>query len=208
MKYHKINSIYKRDMTKKNKPFLFGKFADPYHQMLQNCQWEFTEKLDGTNVRVFWDGEKVSFGGRTDNAQLPTPLYEHLSQKFTKERMYGFFADRSVILFGEGVGPKIQKNGGNYGDKQHFVLFDVHFDSYAKRETVLEVSDDLNIPAAPVVMRGTIDDGINLIKDGMKSCFGDFEAEGVVGRPVRELYDANGHRIIIKLKTRDWRNAL
>ena len=49
---------------------------------MKNCDWEFTEKVDGTNIRVHWDGHTVEFGGRTDKAQIPKPLLERLETLF------------------------------------------------------------------------------------------------------------------------------
>lgn len=87
------------------------------------------EKIDGTNVRVFWnpnDAVPVKFGGRTDNAQMPTSLLNYLQNTFTLEKLYKQFPSASqVILFGEGYGPKIQACGSRYRDDVSFILFDV-----------------------------------------------------------------------------------
>ena len=50
----------------------------------KNCKdiWEWTEKVDGTNIRLIWDGHNVSFAGRTDKAQIPDHLLEKLEQLF------------------------------------------------------------------------------------------------------------------------------
>ena len=56
------------------KKLIEGKFRNPVVEFLKDNQWNFTEKIDGTNIRVHWDGHKVMFGGRTDNAQIPTSL--------------------------------------------------------------------------------------------------------------------------------------
>ena len=69
--YHKIDSLFERDMEGTRK-LIEGKFRNPVVEYIKDNEWIFTEKIDGTNIRVFWDGHKVSFGGRTDNAQIPT----------------------------------------------------------------------------------------------------------------------------------------
>jgi hypothetical protein len=59
-KYHKIEPIFERDMEG-NKKLIEGKFRNPLVEYLKDNEWVFTEKIDGTNIRVLWDGHKVSF---------------------------------------------------------------------------------------------------------------------------------------------------
>lgn len=125
--YPKIETLLDRD------PVTFkvieGKWRLPEFGYLAACDWEFTEKVDGTNVRVGWDGQALRFGGKTDNAQMPTTLLTRLSEMFTPERLaatFGAATDTDVTLYGEGYGAKIQKGGGNYlSNGVDFVLFDV-----------------------------------------------------------------------------------
>ena len=35
-------------------------------ELLKDCIWEFTEKIDGTNLRLNWDGHDMAYGGRKD----------------------------------------------------------------------------------------------------------------------------------------------
>ena len=60
--YDKIQTVFKRDMENRG-AIIEGTFALPEFEYLQNNVWEFTEKVDGTNVRVMWDGSAVRFGG-------------------------------------------------------------------------------------------------------------------------------------------------
>ena len=53
--YHKIETIFERDMDG-NKKLIEGKFRNPLVEYLKDNEWVFTEKIDGTNIRVFWDG--------------------------------------------------------------------------------------------------------------------------------------------------------
>lgn len=114
--YHKIETVFERS-TDGNKYLQLGKFRNPTVEFLKDLPWQFTEKLDGTNTRVYWDGHKVSYGGRTDRAQMPVPLMNYLVSVFgtqeVEELFEQTFGEREVILFGEGYGPKIQ-NGGAY----------------------------------------------------------------------------------------------
>lgn len=206
--YHKINSIYKRDATKKKHPIMEGVFASSEIEYLQHNEWVFTEKVDGTNIRVMWNGLRVAFGGRTDKAQLPIPLLEELQRLFADEaKMAEQFDDGTwpVILYGEGYGSSIQKGGGNYDDAQKFVLFDVRIgDWWLKRKDVQDVGDNLGLFTVPVIGTGTIQDMVNQCKEGFRSRWGDFIAEGIVARPMVELRTRAGHRIITKCKYKDF----
>lgn len=81
VEYNKIDTIFERDVngTKKLIP---GKFRSPTVEFLADNQWTWTEKIDGTNIRVHWDGHKVEFGGRTERAQIPAPLVNYLNETF------------------------------------------------------------------------------------------------------------------------------
>lgn len=205
--YHKIPGLYKREEAR---PFRLipGVYREPEIEYLKESQWQFTEKVDGTNVRIIWDGHNVVFGGRTENAQLPTPLIGALNELFmgTKnEQVFEqVFGEAHVVLFGEGYGAKIQKAGASYADTQKFVLFDVKVgDIYLERPNVEDVAQKFGLDVVPVVATGTLAEGITLVKGGLKSAWGDFYAEGLVAKPVVELMTRQGHRIITKIKRDD-----
>lgn len=204
--YHKIEGLFKRDeVTKK---LLAGEYRNEAVEMLKNCDWEFTEKIDGTNVRVVWDGHKVSFYGRTDRAQLPNKLLEALNAAFggeVNEQIFEeHFGTTEVILYGEGYGAKIQKGGGDYRSDNAFILFDVQVgDLFLTRENVESVATYFGVEVVPIVLTGTIEDGIQFVKARPKSTIGVAKMEGVVGRPRVELRDRRGNRVIVKIKVRD-----
>ena len=60
--YHKIETLFERD--EKTKKLINGKFRDETIEFLKDNTWVFTEKVDGTNIRVYWDGHRVQFAGR------------------------------------------------------------------------------------------------------------------------------------------------
>ena len=108
--YHKIQTVFKRDPDNNYKTLLERQFSRPEFEYLADCVWVFTEKVDGTNIRVMWDGVKVIFGGKTDNAQLHAQLVQHLRDTFTEDLMMeAFGAEGNVCLYGEGYGAGIQK---------------------------------------------------------------------------------------------------
>lgn len=104
--YHKINTIFRRDMTKTNKPLIIGQYSMPEYDYLKNNIWEFSEKIDGTNIRAIWSplSKTIIFKGKTDNAQIPAMLFQTLMEKFTKEKLIEVFPEIDVCLYGEGYG--------------------------------------------------------------------------------------------------------
>jgi hypothetical protein len=207
--YHKIETVWERDMEG-SKKLIEGQFRNPTVAMLQNLFWDWTEKIDGTNIRVRWDGHSVSFGGRTDNANIPAPLVNRLNELFGGETNAQIFeqkfGENEVILFGEGYGAKIQACGGLYKhDGVDFILFDVMVgDMFLRRDSVEEIAWCFCIQAVPIVLRGDIDDAVAFVRRKPRSTIGTAPMEGLVGRLPEELYDRRGNRIIVKVKVRDF----
>lgn len=208
--YHKIETVFERDS--KTKKLINGKFRNETVEFLKDNIWQFTEKVDGTNVRIYWDGHNVTFGGRTDNAQIPAHLINRLNELFggyVNEQLFEQkFGGTPVELFGEGYGPKIQKGGGLYRDSVDFVLFDVLInDTYLKRESVEDIANYFGIDAAPMALEGTIQDAIDYVKQNPNSLISKNGAkmEGVVGRPKVEIKDRLGKRVIVKVKYNDFK---
>lgn len=200
--YHKIQTLFKRDMDKPGKPIILGAWTKPEFEYLKDNLWHAEEKIDGMNIRVEWDGENVKFGGRTDNALLPTRLVAHLNAAFTPDR-FRLCEYPPMTLYGEGCGAGIQKGGG-YSAEQRFVLFDVHCGGlWLEREDVLNIACRLETTAAINLGTFTLTSIIEKVCRGLQSCYGDFFAEGVIARPVVELQNRRGERIIAKIKHRD-----
>ncbi len=208
--YHKINTIFKRDMEHGAK-LIEGSFSDPEVEYLKDNQWVFTEKVDGTNIRVMWNGEAVVFGGKTDNAQIPVKLLYSLQALFegtVKRQLFKeVFTDATeVCLYGEGYGASIQKGGGNYKvDGTDFVLFDIKIGNmWLQRADVEDIASKFGIKIVPVIGKGTIAEAIEMTKKGFNSQWGEFIAEGIVLRPEVELQTRRGNRIITKIKHKDF----
>ena len=208
--YHKIPTIC---MRQESKPFklIEGKYREPEFELLKDIEWTFTEKVDGTNIRIMWDGYNVVFGGRTENAQIPSHLVNKLNELFTGTKIEQIFeqvfGESKVILFGEGYGAKIQKGGGNYSKDQEFVLFDVKVGEwYLKREDIEDVAKKFSLKTVPIIAKGNLQTGVDLVKSGLKSQWGDFIAEGLVAKPSVDIFNRRGQRIITKIKTEDFIN--
>ena len=203
--YHKIQTVYLRDPATKHKTLLEGQFAKPEFEYLKDAKWVFTEKVDGTNIRVQWDGEKVTFNGRTDRATTPPTLLKKLDELFPRE---AFVASElpPLCLYGEGYGLKIQKGGGNYiPDGVSFILFDVNIDgTWLEQHNVEDIGNTLVIKTVPVIGKGTLLEGVEMVRQGYDSHLCKAPPEGLVMRPEVALFNRKGERVIAKIKVKDF----
>lgn len=185
--------------------------------------WHITEKIDGTNVRVFIrldrGGCEVGFGGRTDNAQMPTFLYEYLGRTFEASTCAAAFEEAwggkdeslEATLYGEGYGPKIQK-GGMYRDEgPSFRLFDVRVGPWwLDWPNVEDVAAKLGVKTVPVLNYGSslteaqaYVDAPSVVQHDEFTGDSVNRQEGIVARTDPLLFDRRGHRLMWKLKNRD-----
>ena len=203
--YHKIKTVFNRDRETKYKTLINGSFSLPEFYYLEDNVWVWTEKVDGTNIRVMWDGKQVTLGGKTERAQLPGELVNTLSDwKNTVKFAEIFEGAESACLYGEGYGPKIQ-GGSKYRDNQAFVLFDIKIGKWwLKRKDVENIAEEMRLKVVPIIGEGTLWDMVRYVMEGFRSVWGDFSAEGIVARPMVELKARNGERIITKLKHKDF----
>jgi ATP-dependent RNA circularization protein (DNA/RNA ligase family) len=206
--YHKIDTLFERD------PATF--VVDPTRLKTSVLgtirEWDVTEKIDGTNIRVMLSAAgEVSFGGRTDAAQIPADLIQHLIRTFQQDAMKTALwlnPDEPVdaVLYGEGYGPGIQKGGGLYRADKAFILYDVLISGqwWLNREAVDEIAGKLGIETVPYIGRMTLEQIVETVREPFASKLGTAQAEGVVARPIETLFDKRMKRIIIKLKTKDF----
>ncbi|MCK4526277.1 hypothetical protein KAW18_02800 [candidate division WOR-3 bacterium] len=205
--YPKIMSIFKRDEITHN--FIDGDFSLPEFEYLKDNLWVWTEKIDGRNIRVDWNRETVRFGGKTDNAQIPSFLYNKLQEMFTIENFKRLYPDAPLCLYGEGYGAKIQGGGKYIPDGVGFILIDVLIDGWwLKREGIEDIASKLKIDVVPIVGGGTLMDAVTVIKScRLKSKWGDFLVEGLVLKPKVELKTRAGDRVITKIKHKDYKKV-
>lgn len=216
--YPKIQTVFKRD--EKTHKVIEGEYSLPEFEYLKNSLWVFTEKIDGTNVRVMWNGKDITFGGKTNKAQIPSFLSDKLINIFiTKaevfKEVFGNDENIQVCLYGEGYGARIQKGGGKYiPDGVDFILFDVKINEWwLERENVDDVGQKLGIEVVPIIGEGTLIDLVAYGELGFISKWDksesqqEFMAEGVVAKPKIDLWNRKGNRIITKIKYKDfWRD--
>ena len=208
--YTKIETIFERDMEG-SKKLIEGKFRNETVEFLKDNQWICTEKIDGTNIGIIWDGHKVSYQGRTERAQIPAHLMNKLIEMFegeTNEELFEQkFGEMPVVLFGEGYGAKIQKGGGNYRSDVSFILFDVYLPEqnlWLKRDALEDIAKTFDIDVVPIVLTGTLQEAVDFVKQKPKSTIGVADMEGLVCKPAVDMLDRMGRRVIVKVKVRDF----
>ena len=208
-KYTKIETVFKRDVEG-TKKLIEGEYRDKSVEYLKDNLWIGTEKIDGTNIGVVWDGYNVTFQGRTEKASIPPFLMEYLENTFknpeTEQIFEQLFGEKQVILFGEGYGNKIQ-SGGKYCKDNKFILFDVYIpqaDLWLERDSIEEIAKALGIDCVPIVFKGTIEEGIKFVKQKPKSTIGTANMEGIVCKPAVDLRARTKKRIIVKIKVKDF----
>lgn len=221
--YSKIETLWNRnEKTFKVKP---GEFRWPEFALPK--AWLVTEKIDGTNIRVGLEapdspasGEtsgapRVTFGGRTDAAQLQASVVQMLQTLFPVEKVAAAFdADTRAILFGEAYGPRIQKGGCLYRSTPSFRLFDVVVFGGDGRpwwltwENIEDVARKLGVRTVPVLATGvSLEEALARLsaksataqEDGGPGC----DQEGIVCRTEPPLFTRAGRRLIWKLKIKD-----
>lgn len=203
--YHKIQSVFKRDPATKNKRFLMWDYSMPEFEYLAYNSWIGTEKVDGTNVRIYGKTEDGFIAGKSNNAQIHQGLFAHLET--VRDRLLASDLPDNIVLYGEGYGAKIQSGGQYIPDGQSFVLFDVKIDNFQPRTSVLDIAIKLDLPVCPMLEVMPLVDWVKAIEAGEfrdSLLHPNAKNEGVVLRPLVELQARNGDRIITKLKFKDF----
>ena len=199
-KFQKIPNVFDLDIKGRNAKYS-GQFSTKEIELCLSNKIRYMEKLDGTNIRVYWDGYNITFHGRTENSDIPEQLLAKLEEHFLpRETIFEkLFGERKVILFGEGIGEKIQ----NSPAPNEFVLFDVKIEGYyiSNLEFLEQVAKELEL-RTPEIKEGTLDEVIQLAKElkGTKSKIVQNKFEGFIIHPLVCLFGPRGSRISAKLK--------
>lgn len=121
------------------------------------------------------------------------------------------FEEVPVYIYGEFFGKKIQ-DGGNYDkDKNRFTIFDICVQGwYVPVDMLKDYAEKLGLDVAPYLGQMTIEEAEKMVMKGFKTAVPDvsnpdYLAEGIVARPVVPIKDPRGKRIIVKIKTCDYR---
>ena len=163
------------------------------------------EKIHGTSAYISFKNGRVSFfaGGGDHKTFLALFDKEFLSQKFLEVSP----PDKSVLIYGEFYGGKLQRMRETYGDIQKFIVFEVKIgDAWLNVPNAEKFVKNFNlefvhykrIPATiEEIEAQMLAPSVQAVRNGM----GENKArEGVVLRPIEEVVKNNGERIIAKHK--------
>lgn len=176
---------------------------DPLYRNV--LSWNVQEKIDGMNTSVVIDpsAQDYELRGRTSNATIK---FDGVKLPAFKDALNALDLkdDYMMILFGEQCGGGIQKKW--YFETPEFVLFDVvlstpNHEFYLDQDAVLGIAETLGIRSVPILgtSLGVVNSLHQLHEFGVKSQLNpDVDSEGVVLKPVVEMKDKFGQRVIYK----------
>lgn len=203
--YPKFYAPYKR---KKDSKYL--ELTQPREELLpymndKTCWW-VSEKLDGTNTRIIWDGYKVDVKGRTSSSQLQGYQNELLRELIQNDN-YKFdetFGTKEVTIYGEAFGGKIQKNP--HGVEPQFMVFDINIDGvWLQYPDVSKIAESLGLRYNNHVLIMGWDTVMDAFKETVKQRLDEDEYfEGLVAVPGHMPLTRLGERVMTKIKVADF----
>ena len=209
MLYPKIETVFDRDvMTFKVNT---NRFKDQIYSIIR--EWEFTEKIDGTIIRIL-KGNSLELGGRTEIAEVPKAIESYICDIISMKKLEEIFGYKDVVIFGEGYGGKIQAGerdklrGGKYSNTEKFIVFDILVSGrfWLKRADIEGICENLGFDVVPILPLSTLNEACHVTKNGFMSILGDgsIKAEGMIGKTAIPLFDSLHRRVICKIKTEDF----
>ncbi len=169
------------------------------------------EKVHGTSAHISYKDGRIGFfaGGSKHEEFIELFNKENLLNKFSSKD----FGEKSVYIYGEAYGGKLQGMSKIYGNSLKFITFEVkivkvwlnvpkahHF----VEEFGLEFVHYVKIPATLDAINEQRDaDSVQALRNGM----GSHIREGVVLRPLEEMTLNNGERLIAKHKRDEFKET-
>jgi len=188
MAYLHIDNLYKNQMI----------------LMFKECY--ALEKVHGTSAHIGWKGDKISYFSGGSKHENFVALFDEAA---LIERFVATGA-ADIVVYGEAYGGKQQGMRATYGDKMRFIVFDVKIGGmWLSVPQMDEVATSLGLEVVPWMRLdaniGDIDyerDRVSIV--GERCGCPDKMREGVVLRPLIELTQNNGSRVISKHKRDDF----
>lgn len=182
-------------------------YRSPLLAYLAESPWVYSRKVDGENIRIQWDGEQALWNGKSNAFQCSAEFTEYMNNTFLEEIFEEKFGrEKMVTLFGEKMGPKTQ--GNELGlEKDEVVLYDVNINgTWLPKVDVVEISKYFGFDVPSIYRYMPHGQAPAKLRELIEMCAnGEFKDwEGIVATPLVELRDQGGHRVIVKIKNRDY----
>lgn len=214
--YHKIKSVLAyADVQPYKKRRIYNelKFVDNVCEFFKFNNFHCTEKVDGTNIIVFWNGRDVTFKGRKLTDQIPAKLLEILKNTFTKELMKIVFGTRDnsgIVIYVEGHGYSLGselKNKMPLWEDLHIIdigginltTSEISFFDFERLEMISSI---FKLNTVPLIGIHNMCEAVEMCKNTYMSTINEnIKAEGIVIRPVIDLKTKTNERIIYKIRS-------
>lgn len=167
-----------------------------------------SEKLHGTSSHISFKDNVLHFfaGGEKHENFLKIFDIEKLTNKFNE-----IYASQSITIFGELYGGKCQAMSDTYGKELKFCAFDVKYEDVWQDFLVAErIVKNIGLEFVYYKKISTDIKDIDAERDAsstqaiINGCGSGKKREGVVLRPLIEMMNKNGERIIAKHKRDDF----
>lgn len=216
--YPKLKNLHKRDPAD-NK--VIDEFTDEIFspELLGNAGWTWREKMDGTNLRIIWDGHRAEYRGRTDRAQFSNGQTVFLDEKIKspafEELLEQTFGNTEAALYAELIGNKIQ------GNPHKIVGYEIRvYDAFVAGWWLLpasvdELANDLGLGSAEIIVVAPIGHMHQVMKNvAAQSEFFEEETiesdylEGIVGTAPGGVLHRSGTILRVKLKLENYKSGV
>jgi hypothetical protein len=168
------------------------------------------EKIHGTSAHIKYKKDIVAGTPAEITFFSGGGSFQNFVALFNKEDLmarFDLFGKENITVYGESYGGKMQGMSGTYGKEMRFVVFDIEIDEHflgvenadnVAQKLGLEFVHYKRIPAKIEDIDAERDaPSVQAVRNGILE---PKQREGVVLRPIMELFDVNGGRIISKHK--------
>jgi len=162
------------------------------------------EKVHGTSAHISYRQNQLFFSPGGEKLVNFTKLFDQ-DELFEKFKLLGH---NHVVVFGELYGGSQQKMSATYGKDLNFIAFEVKIDdAWLNVKNAFSVSEKLGIEFVPFELVECTIENLNFERDRpsrvakRRGILEDKPSEGIVIRPLEEVYFSNGDRVVAKHKT-------
>jgi ATP-dependent RNA circularization protein (DNA/RNA ligase family) len=219
MEYPKINNLYKRITEGPDKGRItYGDYTEPEFESID--RWKYTEKIDGTNVRIIMNHNclyetEITILGKTDRSVFTPKSLEYLKNMFSVEKLLEIF-DSKTTIFGELFGKGIQEPQGSIynSDGYSFMIFDILMEDennvwWLEFDNVQDIAKEIGVESVPILGIGDKQEIFEFVRNEHKSTISDQIMEGVVATSYPMMYYRKERKPIrFKLKVKDIRKII